>query len=103
MSEVTDKQIRKILDSDFWLPTLDTRTNYSRLHDDHDGTFEGVVSVMFGPDGDAYITTDRHVGPSLRFRMPLVGGGMSKRTRNALLILAEAIRLDNEDHPTKPT
>jgi hypothetical protein len=31
--------------------------------------------------------------------MPLIGGGQSPRVRNALLILAEAIRLDNIDAP----
>ena len=37
-------------------------------------------------------------GSALRFRMPGGGGGMSFRTRVALLILARAIQLD-EDKP----
>jgi hypothetical protein len=35
---------------------------------------------------------------ALRFRMPGNGGGLSSRTRIDLLILAEAIRLDNEEN-----
>ena len=54
---------------------------------------------MFTKDGDAWIGID--VRNFLRFRMPLCGGGQSPRTRNALLILAEAIRLDNEESNTE--
>ena len=74
---------------------------YRRLYDDHDGTFQGEIVVMFSPDGDARLTVTDHRGagvPMLRFRMPQ-GGGQSLRTRVALLILAEAIRLDDEEHP----
>ena len=52
-----------------------------------------------GRDSDILITTDKHHGPAMRFRMPIVGGGQSPRVRNALMILALAIKLDNEEHP----
>jgi len=52
--------------------------------------------VIFDRMGDAYLSTGS--GKDIRFRT-YGGGGMSLRTRAALLILAEAIRLDNEDRP----
>ena len=70
---------------------------YRRLHDDHDGTFKGWLTVMFGVDGDAYIATEG--GELIRFRTPVGGGGASPRTYSALKVLAEAIRLDNEALP----
>lgn len=93
---MSDRQIKKILEASFWLQSLETNSSYSRLHDDHDGTYEGVVTVGFSCDGDAWISIDN--SRPIRFRTAF-GGGMSLRTRNALLILAEAIRLDNEELP----
>ena len=90
-----EDQIRKILKTPFWLNTLKSDMAYMRLRDDHDGEFEGILSVCFTQDGDAWVSTGRG---ELRFRHHF-GGGQSPRTRTALLILAEAIRLDNEDHP----
>ena len=52
------------------------------------------VSVVFSPDGDAWVTTDPR---GCRFRT-YAGGGTSLRVRNALLMLAMAIKLDNEKH-----
>lgn len=87
-------QIRQLLEAYFWPANLQPNTRYVRLHDDHDGKFEGHLSVVIGEDGDAWVAAD---GPDpLRFRMPSTGGGRSPHTRTALLILAEAIRLDNE-------
>jgi len=92
------RDVSRILKKDFWLPGLVVGECYRRLHDDNDGEKEGYVIVGFLPDGDAWITTDKTRGSGLRFRTSF-GGGRSLRVRNALLILAEAIRLDNEDHP----
>lgn len=89
---------RRILGHPFWIPELYSDTMYSRLHDDHDGTREGIVSVKFDMAGDAWLSTDKHRGPPLRFRTE-GGGGLSPRVRNALMLLAEAIRLDNLEHP----
>ena len=92
------KDIERILRDSFWLPGLETiRTkSYERLHDDHDGTEQGIIQVFFGPDGDGYITTDLHQGPALRFRAPM-GVSNSHYVRNALQILAYAIKMDNEE------
>lgn len=99
MSATTiERRVRNLLEEPFWLPTLETMKSYTRLHDDHDGTYEGKISVIVAPDGDIHVTIDKRQGHALRFRM-FGGGGMSLRTRTALLILAEAIRLDNADKP----
>jgi len=97
------KDTKRVLENPFWIQTLHPNTNYSRLHDDHDGTCEGTLNVFFDPMGDAFVSIE---GPRdrpqalcyLRFRT-FGGGGMSQRTRNALMILAEAMRLDNVDCP----
>ena len=89
--------IQALLESNFWLSSIETMSPYERLHDDHDGTELGRLNIMFSPDGDARIWIEGNkMSDTLRFRMPMGGGGMSPRTRVALLILAEAIRLDNE-------
>lgn len=69
-----------------------------------DDSPEGALWVGFSMDGDGWVQVIAKPDPnefstSLRFRMPLIGGGQSPRVRVALLILAEAIRLDNEEHP----
>lgn len=94
-NEAAAQAVTKVLESDFWLPTLSVGTLYERQHDDTDGKPDGgCIHVIVGADGDAWVWTDTH--QSLRFRAPL-GGGRNPRVRNALLVLAEAIRLDNED------
>ncbi|MDP2934348.1 MAG: hypothetical protein Q8N59_01070 [bacterium] len=91
------KDVRRVLENPFWISGLETDKYYERLHDDHDGTYQGNIRVAIAQDGDIYVETD---GKSLlRFRMPFSGGGMSPRVRNALLILAYAIKLDNEKKP----
>lgn len=93
------KDSRRVLESPFWIPELKTDTSYQRLHDDHDGTQEGRIMVSFLPGGDAVVVTDgRRRGEPLRFRTP-GGGGTSLRVRNALMLLAWAIKLDNETCP----
>lgn len=101
---MTNKSIKKLLETPFWPTTLNCDVTYERVHDDHDGTFTGRVSVQFDRMGDAYLFVDKPEGIAnyLRFRT-MGGGGMSPRVRTALLLLAEAIRLDNEDRPNNPT
>jgi len=91
--------VRALLEAYFWLPTLQANMRYKRLHDDHDGEFNGWLSVTFGEDGDAWVDPVNLNAGGLRFRMPMTGGGSSPYTRTALMILAEAIRLDNERAP----
>jgi hypothetical protein len=95
------KDTRRVLENPFWIPDLKTMECYSRLHDDHDGTYNGSINVTISEDGDVWfrIIGERN-SDSLRFRMSL-GGGMSPRVRNALMILALAIKLDNEKNPQK--
>lgn len=78
---------------------IPSSTTYERLHDDHDGTFQGRLQVLCGPDNDMYISTDKHHGPALRFRMPMIGGTMSPRVWTALRVLALAIEKDGKERP----
>ncbi len=89
-----EKTVKKLLETPYWLETLNPDFAYRRDHDDHDGEPKGGLMVMFDEWGDGHVATDCH--PWLRFRT-YGGGGKSLRTRNALMILAEAIRLDNEE------
>lgn len=100
-SKQIEHNIKELLEEPFWLSTLDTHTTYLRFEDD---SHDGCIAVQFSQDGDGWIEVlskpdknDFHV--DMRFRMPFVGDGQSSRVRNALLILAEAIRLDDEDKP----
>lgn len=69
---------------------------HSRIQDDHDGTNEGIVTVIVAQDGDTHIGTAEH--PPIRFRN-YFGGTNSPRVHTALMILAHAIIEDNKDHP----
>lgn len=93
--------IRALLEANFWLSSLSTQGSYERFEDDSP---QGKISVAFSPDGDSWILVLSQPDPNemrrtLRFRIPFIGGGQSPRVRSALLILAEAIRLDNEESP----
>jgi len=93
--------IQQVLETPFWLSTIKTRECYQRYEDDSP---LGFLSITFGDDGDGHMLVIHEQDPneprfSMRFRMPMTGGGQSPRVRNALLILAEAIRLDNLEQP----
>jgi hypothetical protein len=88
------KIVQRILNTPFWLPTIDTQRVYQLTSDDSRDCW---LTVSFGIDGDGYIKTySENMMESVRLRMPMMGGGQYPRTRQALLILAEAIRLDTE-------
>lgn len=91
-----------LLNGAYWPQGLETRKCYSRRHDDTDGQTNPAqdLEVTFGPDGDAWVTVAG--APPLRFRTH-AGGGGSWNTRNALLLLAEAIKRDNEERPQPAT
>jgi hypothetical protein len=91
-----DKDIKRILETPFWLSSLESDRQYSRIHDDCDGDPFQQLTVGILQNGDVFITSNFR--DCLRFRT-WGGGGMSLRVRNALLILAEAIRLDNLEKP----
>lgn len=97
--ERAEKLVHTLLNENYWLPKLRPDTRYVRTNDDHDGTWFPKINVVFSHDGDAWVGVQAlrpEVLSSCRFRTGM-GGGASLRVRNALLILAEAIRLDNED------
>ncbi len=108
---LTDKQyeaIEKLLPSLLYTPmsvpmeSNASSTFFSRLHDDHEGTWTGSLVVGTSTDGDMWIrTTVPENVPlgMLRFRCPLNGGGMSHRTHVALRLLYLAILEDNRTHP----
>jgi hypothetical protein len=74
-------------------------TTYARVHDDNDGDRRQRLVLTFGPDGDAHLWVEgESPSPALRFRN-YSGGGRSLRTHAALMILAEAMRLDAEQSP----
>jgi hypothetical protein len=91
------RRIKRLLDEPFWPNTLRMGESYFRTHDDCEGDRGQGVIVTVGPDGDVWISTTTRMS-TCRFRN-FFGGGRSLRVRNALLILAEAIRLDNEERP----
>ena len=101
-----DEVVKHILESNFWLRDVNTGERYVRFDDD---TRQGNISVVFSEDADAWVDVWSARDPqdrfaSHRFRMPLFGGGQSPRVRTALLILALAIKLDNEKSPqNRPT
>lgn len=90
------RALNTLLEGFFWLPSLATNVAYSRVHDDCDGDPSEILEIAVAVDGDVHILLPQ--GVSLRFRT-WAGGGLSLRTRNALLVLAEAIRRDNEVAP----
>ncbi len=92
------KDSLRVLNNPFWIPELNTDELYARLRDDYDGTKKGHVMVQINQFGDIYIATDRKPGQFSRFRTS-GGGGHSLRVRNALMLLALAIKLDNEEDP----
>jgi hypothetical protein len=95
--------IRVILESNFWPESLTPAKSYKRFEDD---SAHGSLTVSFSWNGDGWIDVLSEPDPkdfnmTFRFRIPsfMGGGGESPRLRVALLILAEAIRLDNENNP----
>jgi len=93
------QDILRALENPLLIAELSNEKTYRRLHDDHDGTGLGIITIFIGPDDDVWVRTDKDQHDStLRFRHEL-GEGMSPRVRNALLILALAIKRDNEARP----
>lgn len=79
---------------------VDTMTRYDIRCDDGDG----LLSVVLSLDGDMHAAIDEapnrrelyHYGPvSFRART-FIGGGRNERVRQALLLLALAIKADSE-------
>lgn len=92
------RAVQRALMPNYWLPSVEANTTHTRRQDDTDGKRDHAqdLTVSIGPDGDCWLQAG--AGNLLRFRT-WAGGGGSLRTRQALMLLAEAIRLDNEDRP----
>lgn len=99
MPKEVEDRIKTLLEEPFWPETLKAGESYFRTHDDCDGDLGQGISVSVDPQGDVWVNTTTRRS-YCRFRT-FFGGGMSLRVRNALLILAEAIRLDNEERPQR--
>jgi hypothetical protein len=95
MVQEMKKLVHKILETPFWPEDLQTMKEYFRTHDDCDGELGNGIVVTISTDGDVWVDT---CPGGCRFRMPMTGGGLSPRVRNALLLLAVAIKLDNQEH-----
>lgn len=94
-----EASLHTLLEGDFWIRDLSPDETYARLQDDTDGdrSAKNQLQVHVASDGDLHVFLP-YSNESLRFRS-YFGGGASPRVRNALIVLAEAIRRDNEDCP----
>jgi hypothetical protein len=88
------------LESEYWIVALNANELFERKHDDTDGKSNPTQYLSLAIDfmGDVDINIPPGKWRKLRFRTP-GGGGKSERVRKALVILAEAIRRDNEEKP----
>lgn len=91
---VSASQVKVLLELEPILPHLEPFVRYERTQDDCDGDRTDMVVVTLDPFGDVYLSTEQ---PGCKRFRTFSGGGNSHRVRRALLILAEAIRLDNEE------
>lgn len=95
------RAMNTLIEGAYWPHSLATQTAYTRTQDDTDGESGAghQLSLAVGPDGDVWVECGTQIR-SLRFRT-WAGGGQSLRVRNALLVLAEAIRRDNLEAPQR--
>lgn len=110
MEEDKVKEAINLLLSESWFPNwiqgLSRKESFLKYddfvsHDEYEGALEGI-RVMFNADGDVWLSIESERNRrSVRYRMPGVGGGLYPKIRNALLILAEAIRQTNDDYERK--
>lgn len=88
---------------------LVTEKSYRFDCDDRGHSGNAYLSVFIAKDGDIHVSmkslideynSDSPVSPfpSVRCRVPFIGGGRYPRTHQALLWLAQAIRLDNKEN-----
>ena len=99
---MSDKHnIKQILEDNFWISSLKPDYPYFVTNDDYAGRRHEGITVTIDSQGDAWISiNDEDAYCNARIRT-FAGGGHNHRTRNALMILAEAIRLDNDERECK--
>lgn len=95
------RAMNTLLEGAYFPPSLQANYAYTRRHDDTNGevTPDHDLTVIMSEDGDTWVDLPGRLH-TLRFRT-YFGGGQSLRVRNALVILAEAIRRDNEERPQR--
>ena len=99
-----EQVIEELLDTPFWPPGIDTNTIYQVQTDDTDGKPDyGILMVQFSVDGDAWVSQSTQMGlpDNIRFRN-WGGGGHHLRVRNAICVLAMAMKLDMDGKGNKP-
>ncbi|MBX4189219.1 hypothetical protein KW785_01325 [Candidatus Parcubacteria bacterium] len=101
-----DEVIGILLNSLFWPKTLKAGKFYTRRSDDDDGlgnTISVFVGDMGSRAGDVFFDShlDEHSLSTTHCFRTGFGGGSSPRVRNALMVLAIAIDLDNETRPMR--
>ncbi len=88
-----------------WPNGLNENTAYTVLCDDKGHNGDVWLRVFIARDGDCHVSCYERESvddcastlPSVRVRTG-IGGGCNRRTRQALLWLADAIRRDNEEN-----
>lgn len=92
----TAKEIKALLETPFWIDGLESGVLYQTMDDDSpDG--QAYLQIYITPDGDVWANklTDS-IMKSIRKRTD-IGGGRDHRTRTAMMILAYAMKLDEEE------
>ena len=97
----TSEKVKQFLDDIGWIETIHSGEVYETEDDDSETGKGNLLLVQFTPDGDAWINkiTDPNF-KSIRKRTE-IGGGHDYYTRKAIMILAEAMRLDEEKRKTE--
>jgi hypothetical protein len=87
--------LKALLENPFWPEGLAERKRYYRNED----MGRGGISVMLDQDGDTHIAVAQDGRISFAEFCTMTGGGRSPRVRAALVYLALAIKLDEEERP----
>ena len=91
------EEIKKILENPTWIDEIESNTLY-QIEDDDSPSGEAFLQIVFSNDGDAWVhQISDPTFKSIRKRTHQ-GGGRDVRTRYALMILAYAMKLDNEEN-----
>lgn len=98
MTKGKAEEIKKLLEEHFWIEGIESGVLYQTEDDDSPPSEIALLQVIFSQDGDAWVTklTESQM-KSIRKRTG-IGGGRDMRTRTALMILAYAMKLDNEEN-----
>lgn len=96
-TEGMDEKIKELLETPFWIPAIATNVSYESHDDDTPCDEVALLQVIFSADGDAWV--NKMTDPAYKSirKRTYAGGGKDLRTRTALMILAYAIKLDEEN------